>query len=47
MYRPYNGRLINAREKIFAVFAHYNHFGLYDDGRRNDHTADSSVFLDT
>lgn len=27
------------------VFAHYNFFGYYDDGRRNVHTGDSTVFL--
>jgi len=46
MFNPHNGRLINARERIFAVFAHYNFFGYYDDGNRNVHTGDSSVFLD-
>lgn len=46
MFNPHNGRLVYARGKIFAVFAHYNFFGYYDTGKRNVHTGDSTVFLD-
>lgn len=45
MFNPHNGRLTYMRDKIFVVFAHYNYFGLYDNGSRNVHTGDSSVFL--
>lgn len=46
MYRPHNGRLDYGRGKIAVVFAHYNHFGLYEDGGRNDHTGDTMFYLD-
>lgn len=46
MYNPHNGRLLYARGKIFGVFAHYNFFGYYEDGRKNVHTGDTSFFLD-
>lgn len=45
MYKPHNGRLTYMRDKIFIVFAHYNFFGFKDDGSRNAHTGDSTVFL--
>lgn len=46
MHNPHNGRLIYARGKIFGVFAHYNFFGLKDDGSKDNHTGDTSFFLD-
>lgn len=46
MYNPHNGRLVYARNTIFLIFARYNHFGMMEGGRRNDHTGDSSCFLD-
>ena len=45
MYDPHNGRLLYARNKIFAVYAHYNFF-WYLSGKRNAHSGDTSIFLD-
>ena len=28
MYKPHNGRLMFLRDRIYCIFAHYNHFGL-------------------
>lgn len=43
MYNPHNGRLIYAKNEVFAVFAHYNNFD--DKGGTDGHTGDTSVFL--
>ncbi|EAR86901.2 hypothetical protein TTHERM_00211530 (macronuclear) [Tetrahymena thermophila SB210] len=46
MYDPENGRLNYARGKIQAIWAHYNHFGYYSNGERDDHTGDTMISLD-
>jgi len=46
MYNPHNGRLAFVKGKIIATFAHYNHFGYYDNGNRNDHTGDTQIIFD-
>ena len=46
MFNPHNGRLAYARERLALIFAHYNHFGVRDDGTANDHTGSTFVSFD-
>ena len=43
MFKPHNGRLAFIQGRINVIFAHYCHFGYYDNGNRNDHTGDTLV----
>ena len=46
MFKPSNGKVAYNKGRIGVVFAHYNHFGILSDGRRNDHTGDTLVSFD-
>jgi len=46
MFTPYNGRLVNAKNRIFVVFSHNNLCGRKPYGSRDDKNGDSTVFLD-
>ena len=46
MFKPANGKVAFNKGRIGVVFAHYNHFGLKEDGTRDDHTGDTIVHFD-
>ena len=46
MFANQNGKLAFGRNRISLIFAHYNHFGLYSNGSRNDHTGDTLYTFD-
>ena len=46
MFKPSNGKVAYNKGRIGVVFAHYNHFGLKEDGSRDDHTGDTIVHFD-
>ncbi|EGR33156.1 hypothetical protein IMG5_060490, partial [Ichthyophthirius multifiliis] len=46
MYKPYNGKLLYARGRLFIAWAYYNHFGMDSKGARNDHTGSTMFSMD-
>jgi len=43
MFNPSSGKLALGKQRLAVIFAHYNFFGLNNDGTRNDHTGDTVV----
>jgi len=46
MFAPHNGKLQYAMGQIYVIWSHYNFIDYKDNGRRNNHTGDSSVLID-
>ncbi len=46
MFANQSGKLSFGRGLISLIFTHYNHFGLYSNGTRSDHTGDSLYTFD-
>lgn len=46
MFSNGNGKISYGQGRFSVIFAHYNHFGFYKNGERNDHTGDTFYTFD-